>query len=116
MKVGQAEGVLTYELKVPLAANDAHPYAVGAKPGALVSLGLEMPKLQMPEGRGREGGGGGGGRGPGGGGGGGMGGRIGGYGGGMGGGRGGHGGGGGYQQSEQEKPLSGWVELQLASK
>ena len=113
MKVGQAEGVLTYELKVPLAANDAHPYAVGAKPGALVSVGLEMPKLQMPEGRGREGGGGG--RGPGGGGGGGMGGRIGGYGGGMGGGRGGHGGGGGYQQSEQEKPLSGWVELQLAS-
>jgi hypothetical protein len=110
VKVGQAEGQLTYELRVPLESNDAHPYAVGARPGALISVGLEMPKFERPEGRGREGGGGGGGRrGPGGGG---MGGGgIGGIGGGM-----GRGGGGGRDRPEQPKPLGGWVELQLASK
>jgi hypothetical protein len=112
VKIGQAEGLLTYELKVPLASNDAHPYAVGAKPGALISLGIEMPKLQTPEGRGREGGGGGGRGGPGGGGMGGGGGRIGGFGGGMG--RGG--GGGDRDRPQQPKPLSGWVALQLAAK
>ena len=111
VKLGQAEGLLTYELKVPLAANDAHPYGIGAKPGALISVGLEMPKLEMPEGRGREGGGrvgpGGGMGGPGGGGMGGFGGM---------GGRGGHSGGGGFERAEQPKPLSGWVAVQLASK
>jgi hypothetical protein len=111
VKLGQAEGLLTYELKVPLAANDAHPYGIGAKPGALISVGLEMPKLEMPEGRGREGGGrGGSGGGMGGHGGGGMGGF-----GGMGG-RGGHSGGGGFERAEQPKPLSGWMSVQLASK
>jgi hypothetical protein len=114
VKVGQAEGLLTYELKVPLASNDAHPYAIGAQPGALISVGLEMPKLEMPEGGRREGGGGGRG-GPGGGGIGGFGGGMGGHGGGGMGGR--HGGGGGdHTQSEQAKPLSGWVALQLAAK
>jgi hypothetical protein len=109
VKVGQAEGLLTYELKVPIAASEAHPYAIGARPGALISAGLEMPKLEMPEGRGREGGGGGG-RGPGGGGG------IGGFGGGMGGrGRGGAGGGGmgGRERPDEAKPLTGWVTLEL---
>jgi hypothetical protein len=111
VKLGQAEGLLTYELKVPLAANDAHPYAIGAKSGALISVGLEVPKLEMPEMRGREGGGGRGG--PGGGmGGGGMGGF-----GGMGGRGGGRRGGGGYgERTEQPKPLNGWVAVQLASK
>jgi hypothetical protein len=109
VKVGQAEGLLTYELKVPLVANDAHPYAIGGKPGALVSVGLEMPKLEMPEMRGREGGGGGGMGGPGGGG------RIGGFGGGMGGMGGGRRRGGDYgQRAEQPKALSGWVAVQLA--
>ena len=111
VKLGQAEGLLTYELKVPLAANDAHPYGIGAKPGAMISVGLEMPKLEMPEGRGREGGGRGG---PGGGMGGHGGGGMGGY-GGMGG-RGGHSNGGGYERAEQPKPLSGWMAVQLASK
>jgi hypothetical protein len=111
VKLGQAEGLLTYELKVPLAANDAHPYGIGAKPGAVISVGLEMPKLEMPEGRGREGGGRGG---PGGGMGGHGGGGMGGY-GGMGG-RGGHSNGGGVERAEQPKPLSGWMAVQLASK
>ena len=111
VKLGQAEGLLTYELKVPLAANDAHPYGIGAKPGAVISVGLEMPKLEMPEGRGREGGGR---AGPGGGMGGHGGGGMGGF-GGMGG-RGGHSNGGGYERAEQPKPLSGWMAVQLASK
>jgi len=111
VKLGQAEGLLTYELKVPLAANDAHPYGIGAKPGAVISVGLEMPKLEMPEGRGREGGGRGG-----------PGGGMGGHGGrgmvgydGMGG-RGGQSNGGGFEHAEQPKPLSGWMAVQLASK
>ncbi len=112
VKVGQAEGLLAYELKVPLASSDAHPYGVSAKAGQTISVGLEMPKLEMPEGRGREGGRGGGM------GGGGGGGRIGGMGGGGGmGHRGGGGGGGrGMERPEQAKPLSGWVEVQLAAK
>jgi len=113
VKVGQAEGLLTYELKVPLSANDAHPYAVNAKPGSAIGVGLEMPKMEMPEGRGRGGGGGyGGGGGGGGRGGGGFGG--GGMGGGHHGGGGGAGGGqrGGYQAP---KPLSGWMTVKLAA-
>ena len=111
VKVGQAEGLLAYELKVPLAPSEAHPYGVGAKPGQAISVGLETPKLEMPEGAGREGGRGGGM------GGGGGGGRIGGFGGG-GGGMGRRGGGdrGGMERPAQEKPLSGWVEVQLAAK
>ena len=61
VKVGQAEGLLTYELRVPLASAASQPYAVAAKPGQTISVGLEMPKLEMPDGRGREGGRGGGG-------------------------------------------------------
>ena len=110
VKVGQAEGLLAYELKVPLASSEAHAYGVSAKPGQTISIGLEMPKLEMPEGRGREGGRGGGM-------GGGGGGRIGGFGGGGGmGRRGGGGGGGGMERPEQAKPLSGWVEVKLAAK
>lgn len=103
VKVGQAEGLLTYELKVPLSPDDAHPYAVGTKPGASIGVGLEMPKLEMPAsgggGRGSGGGGGGGG----------MGGRggMGGHGGGMG----GHGG----AEAEQVKPLTGWITVKLAA-
>jgi hypothetical protein len=111
VKMAQAEGLLTYELKVPLAANDAHPYGIGAKPGAMISVGLEMPKLELPEGRGREGGG----RGGPGGGMGGPGGGMGGFGGGMGG-RGGRPRGGDVQRGEQPKALNGWVAVQLASR
>ena len=34
------EGTLIYELKLPLAKTEAHPYAVGAVPGSTVGLGL----------------------------------------------------------------------------
>jgi uncharacterized membrane protein YgcG len=106
VKVGQAEGLLTYELKVPLEANDAHPYALNAKPGSAIGVGLETPKTEMTEGRGRGSGGyGGGGRGGGGFGGGGMGGH-----------HGGGGGGGGQRGAYQRpNPLHGWMTVQLAA-
>jgi hypothetical protein len=109
VKVGQAEGLLTYELKVPIASNDSHPYALNAKPGSAIGVGLETPKMEMPAG---------GGRGPGGYGGGGGGGRGGGYGGHGGGGMGGHGGGGGggqHGEYQRPNPLHGWMTVQLAA-
>jgi hypothetical protein len=115
VKVAQVEGVLIYEMKVPLAKTTERPYAVGAAAGAVVGLGLENPDMKMEArpagGRGGMGGmGGGGGRG---GFGGGMGGGRGGMGGGMGGGRGGMGGGQG-QRPDMGKPLKEWTTLQLA--
>ena len=112
VKIGQVEGSLVYELKVPIARTSDCPYAIEAKPGALIGFGLETPKMEMPsEGRGGMGGMGGGG------GGGGMGG--GGRGRGMGGGGGGRGGGrGGGSRSEgmtPPKPMKGWATIQLAA-
>ena len=101
VKIGQVEGYLVYELKVPLTRTGDTPYAIEAKPGALIGFGLETPKMERPAREGRGGGiGGFGGRG------GGMGGR----GGGMGGRRGGDRG-----QSEQPKPLKSWATIQLAA-
>ncbi len=107
VKVGQADGSLFYELKVPLAKSAELPYAIGTKPGALIGIGLETPKIERPseEGGGRSMGipgmGGGGGRG-----------------GGMSGGRGGGGGrgmgGGGRGGPEPAKPMKAWGLLQLA--
>lgn len=109
VKVGQVEGALVYELKVPLARTDEYPYAVQAKSGALIGFGLETVKRERPsrEGRGGMGGFGGGG------GGGGMGGR-----GGMGrgGGMGGRGGGMGRGDSEAPKPLKAWATIKLSSR
>ena len=110
VKVAQAEGLLTYELKVPLATSGDVPLAIGAKPGATIGLGLETPKRELPkmEGeRGRGMGGFGGGMG-----GGGMGGRGGGMGGGRGGGRGGDEGRGGF---EQARPMKTWVTVHLSA-
>ena len=110
VKVGQAEGLLTYELKVPLESNDAHPYALNAKPGSAIGVGIETPKMDTQEGRGRGSGGGGYGGGGGGRGGGGFGG------GGMGGHHGGGGGGGGQRSGYQRpNPLHGWMTVQLAA-
>ena len=53
VKVGQVEGALVYELKVPLARTDEYPYAVQAKSGALIGFGLETVKRERPS---REGG------------------------------------------------------------
>jgi hypothetical protein len=40
---GVEDGTIVYELKVPLERTDATPHAIGAKPGAAISLGLETP-------------------------------------------------------------------------
>lgn len=110
VKVGQVEGYLVYELKVPLAKTADAPYAIEAKPGAVIGFGVETPKIQQQSHEAGRGGGGFGGFG----GGGGMGGR---------GGRGGHGGGGGGRggggdrgQAEQTKPLKSWASIQLAAR
>lgn len=103
------QGILQYELKVPLAKTEDHPMAIEAQPGKPVGFGFDAPKTQqqsMNSGRGGGMGGYGGG---------GMGGRGGGM-GGHGGGMGGHGGGGGGQRgSEAPKPLSGWGVVSLTA-
>jgi hypothetical protein len=40
---GMEDRSVVYELKLPLAKSDATPYAIDAKPGATVLLGLETP-------------------------------------------------------------------------
>ncbi|MBE3132635.1 MAG: hypothetical protein IMZ55_04120 [Acidobacteria bacterium] len=45
VKVGQSVGVVVYELAVPLARTADHPYAIGARPGALIGVGLATPEL-----------------------------------------------------------------------
>ena len=99
VKVGQVEGHLVYELKVPLARTAEWPYAIEARPGALVGFGLETPKMERPAREERGGMGGFGGRG------GGMGGR--------GGGRAPRGG--DRDRFEPPKPLKTWAAIQLAT-
>jgi len=102
-----ANGVLVYELKVPLSEKSTSPFTIGAKPGSLIGVGVETlknrstpkPPEGVPEG--------GGGRGEG------MGG------GGYGGGRGhrGGGGGGGRDRSSSAgmgEPFTMWAKVQLA--
>jgi hypothetical protein len=115
-----AEGVLVYEIRVPLPVSEAQPYGVRSAPGAIIGLGIETAQLPRPGGRGEEGGRGGMGGGPPGGGSGG-----GGMGGGMGGGRTGGGGGqpggmgggppgGGREGMREMKPIKTWTVVQLA--
>ena len=103
------QGILQYELKVPLAKTADHPMAIEAQAGKPVGFGFDTPKSQQSANYGRSGGMGGYG-------GGGMGGRGGGM-GGHGGGMGGHGGGGGGGQrgSEAPKPLGGWGIVSLTA-
>jgi hypothetical protein len=109
MKV--AQGTLVYELEVPLATDDGHPYAIGTSPGKTIGIGFETPKVNSPS-MSRGGGGfGGGGGGYGGGGYGGGHGGGGSYGGHRGGGAGGRGG--GQRGGEQPKPLKAWGILTL---
>ena len=93
VRIGSSEGSSMYELKMPLHATQARPYAVGALPGSTFRIEIQTEKETGAVGR--EGEGMGEGRYPGGGEGGGFGGGRGGRGGGFGGGRGGRGGGGG---------------------
>ena len=96
------QGTVLYELKVPLAATADRPYAVAAKTGDTIGLGLETAKFERPSMGGHEGGMGG--RGGGGFGGGGMGGHRG------GGGRGGGESRGGFQPPKQ---LKEWATVTL---
>lgn len=87
VKVGQVEGALVYEIKVPLARTDEYPYAVQAQSGALIGFGLETPKRERPS-RGNRGGMGGMGR----------------------------GGGTSGSGVEPPEPLKAWATLQLSSR
>jgi hypothetical protein len=50
---GTEEGVLAYEVRLPLGPSPEHPYAVGATPGSSLMLGLETPsEPPVREGRG----------------------------------------------------------------
>lgn len=114
-RLGRADGMLTYELAVPLGKTQELPDGLGVRPGAIVGIGLETPERKASmggPGGGR--GGSGGGRGGMGGGRGGMGGSGGGRGGGMGGPGGGMGGPAGTYRPPQ-KALSAWTSVQLAT-
>ena len=126
-KVGWAEGMLVYELALPLDKTAQSPDGIGVRPGSVVGIGLETPERKS-EGPGGERGGPGGMGGPGGGmggPGGGRGGGMGGMGGGMGGGGrhgGGMGGPGGGMRGERgafgERPkaIKAWTTVQLATR
>ena len=40
-------GRLVYEIKVPLLHDEEHPYAVGAREGDLIGIGMETPEIDM---------------------------------------------------------------------
>jgi hypothetical protein len=44
-----SSGMLVYELKVPLIQSELQPYAIGAKAGSSVGLGLETAKMERPD-------------------------------------------------------------------
>jgi hypothetical protein len=44
--LGRVEGVLVYELQVPLGKSADTPYAIGASPGATIGLGFDSPKIE----------------------------------------------------------------------
>jgi len=46
--VGDHEGVLFYELKVPLRVTSETPYAIGTTPGSEVGVGIETRKIETP--------------------------------------------------------------------
>ena len=115
VRVGITNGVLVYELKIPLADNGSTAFAIGTKAGMQIGVGLESSNGRgaAPSGSGEGGEGRGGGMG-GGRGGGTGGGRGGGMGGGRGGGMGGGRGGGGSRSGGQAEPLGVWAKVHLA--
>lgn len=46
VKIGQSGAGMTYELEVPLSWTAGRPYSIGARPGAVVGIGLETPDLE----------------------------------------------------------------------
>jgi hypothetical protein len=125
-RIGRSEdGMVVYELSVPLTATETLPEWGGTKPGAVIGIGLETPERPRQEASGDRGGGMGGPGGGAGGSGGGMGGPGGGMGGGRGGGMGGRGGGmGGPGEGMrgpggpggEQKMLKAWTTVRLATR
>lgn len=111
----RSTGLIVYEIKIPLQENQDLPFAIGAKEGSEIGIGIEVPKMTMNMNR-AAGGMGGRGGGMGGGGMGGRGGGMGGRGDGMGGGgMGGRSGGMGGQRANMQKGIKIWTTVQLAS-
>jgi hypothetical protein len=108
VRVGITNGVLVYELKIPLSDTGPTAFAIGTKPGMQIGVGVESSNGRGAASQGNSEGGEGRGGGMGGGRGGGMGGR------GGGGGRRGGGGGGGSRAGGQTEPLQIWAKVQLA--
>ncbi len=46
--IDYANRTLIYELRIPLATSDSLPFAVGATPGATISVGFKVGKMEMP--------------------------------------------------------------------
>ncbi len=46
--IDYANRTLIYELRIPLAASDSLPFAVGAAPGATIGVGFKIGKREMP--------------------------------------------------------------------
>lgn len=106
------EGVLFYELKIPLARTDVQPFGIGVREGKKLGIGFTTPKMEDRRSRmggDMSGGGMGGGM---------SGGMGGGTGGGMGGGRGGMsrggmgGGRGGMERPEMPERLNLWIQVE----
>ncbi|WP_457653372.1 hypothetical protein [Rhodocaloribacter sp.] len=49
VSMSYADGLLVYELKVPLAAGEGRAYALGVGPGQTVAVGLETPEIERRE-------------------------------------------------------------------
>jgi hypothetical protein len=49
IKVRNETGLFVYELKVPLRANEEHPFAIGANAGTAIGVGLEVPEIDKDE-------------------------------------------------------------------
>ncbi len=94
VNLSRSDGAVVYELRVPLRADGQYEFAVGARAGEAIQIGLETPEFERPEG--------GGGMPPG----------------GKGGGRGGYGGGppgGGRGGFEPPDPIKLWATVRLAT-
>ncbi len=46
--IDYANRTLIYELRIPLATSDSLPFAVGAAPGATISVGFKVGRMEMP--------------------------------------------------------------------
>jgi hypothetical protein len=55
IKVGWKDEMMIYELRIPLDPDSACPFAVGARPGQTIGVGLETPKLVRGEPAGTDG-------------------------------------------------------------